>query len=274
MGFIKIDNEKCSRDGFCVNDCPLRLLALPADGGVPQTVPGAEALCIKCGHCLSVCPHAALTLNNTSPDNCVELKALSQPDFTQVKNMMQSRRSIRRFSKEPVNKEDLSEILSVAAYAPSGHNSQPVKWLVVYKKEEVRRLAGVVAEWMRDMISSNPAFAQMMLLDKIVAAWDAGQDMIMRDAPHAVIAYADKSIVTAPAACAIALSHFELAAHAKGAGAVWAGYFHVAATMFPAMQEALNLPSGHVCHGALMLGMPGVKYHRIPQRNEPSVIWR
>ena len=42
MSLIKVDSEKCSRDGICVEVCPLSLLSLDQEGR-PQMRPGAAA---------------------------------------------------------------------------------------------------------------------------------------------------------------------------------------------------------------------------------------
>jgi nitroreductase len=72
----------------------------------------------------------------------------------------------------------------------------------------------------------------------------------------------------------IALTYLELAAFGFGMGGCWAGYFNAAAQAYPKMIEALGLPEGHACMGAMMLGYSQVKYQRIPLRNEPKVSFR
>jgi hypothetical protein len=36
----------------------------------------------------------------------------------------------------------------------------------------------------------------------------------------------------------------------------------------------MDLPQGHKCFGAVMLGYPKYKYIRIPMRSVPIVTWR
>jgi nitroreductase len=74
--------------------------------------------------------------------------------------------------------------------------------------------------------------------------------------------------------CTIALSHLELAATGLTLGACWAGYFNAAARNYPPMREALNLPKGHICQGAMLLGFPKYPYYRIPERKAPVITWR
>jgi hypothetical protein len=47
-----------------------------------------------------------------------------------------------------------------------------------------------------------------------------------------------------------------------------------AASSSPALINALALPGGHKCFGAMIVGYPKHEFKRIPLRNEPSIIWR
>ena len=37
---------------------------------------------------------------------------------------------------------------------------------------------------------------------------------------------------------------------------------------------ALALPAGHQCFGAMMVGYPQHRYHRLPTRKTPNITWR
>jgi nitroreductase len=50
---------------FCIEECPFFLLRADADG-IPEMIPGAEAVCLKCGHCLAICPNGAIALELTA----------------------------------------------------------------------------------------------------------------------------------------------------------------------------------------------------------------
>jgi nitroreductase len=185
-----------------------------------------------------------------------------------------SRRSIRQYKEKPVEQEKIQKLLEIAAYAPSGHNAQPARWLVIRNKEEVRRLAGLVIDWMRKVIVAQPALAKDLLLEHVVAAWEQGKDQVLRSAPHLIVGYAPKEERRAPAAIVSAIAYIELAAPAFGLGTCWAGYFSGACQVYEPLQKALALPAGQAVYGALMLGYPKVKYHRIPLRKPLDVIWR
>jgi nitroreductase len=113
-----------------------------------------------------------------------------------------------------------------------------------------------------------------MRMDRVVAAWERGQDRVLRGAPHLIVAHGPKALPSAQSACIIALTYLELAATALGLGACWAGYFNAAASFYGPMMEVLNLPEGHQSFGAMMVGHRKYDYHRLPLRNEARVVWR
>ncbi len=274
MSLIHVNSDTCNRDGICVAECPMKILVLKDRESVPEPVRGAEALCIDCGHCVAVCPTGALSHRSMSPDQCppVRKEWLLSPE--QAEYFLRSRRSIRTYRKKPVDREILRRLISMAAYAPSGHNLQPVRWQVVYETDELRRLTGMVADWMRYLIKEQPDFAREMHMDMVVAGYELGMDVICRGAPHLVIAHAPASDLTAQASCTIALTYLELAALPLGLGACWAGFFHAAAGFWPPLQKALGLPEGHTCMGAMMVGYPKYTYHRLPLRKAPKITWK
>ena len=70
------------------------------------------------------------------------------------------------------------------------------------------------------------------------------------------------------------MTTFELLAITEGLGSCWAGFFFRAASHWPPLQEALELPAGNTITGAMMTGYPKHPYQRIPLRNEARITWR
>ena len=273
MDFIQVDEDKCAQDGICALVCPGGLIEFEK-GQFPVPVPEAEEVCIACGHCVAACPTGSLSHRSMRAEDCPPVRKDLFLSPEQCEHFLRSRRSIRAYRKKPVPREEISRLIETARYAPSGHNSQCAEWLVLSDRDELHRLSEVVAEWMRWMIKKIPEIAQLMHMDRVVARWEAGKDVILRDAPTVIVAHAEQDNRMAPATCTIALAYLELAATSMGLGCCWAGYFMAAATGFPPMIEALPLPQGHQCFGAMMVGYPKVAYHRLPMRNAPSITWR
>jgi nitroreductase len=192
----------------------------------------------------------------------------------QTEHFLRSRRSIRTYKKRAVEQARLERLIRLARYAPSGRNTQGVEWLVLGQASEIRRIAEYVAGWMRWTLDNHPETAAAMHLDKTLANWERGVDIIFRGAPAVIVAHAQEGNFSAPTSCTIALTYLELAATGLGLGGCWAGYFMKAANQYPPLFQALALPEGHRCHGAMMVGYPKLQYHRLPLRNAPAITWR
>lgn len=268
-----IDPEKCNKDGICVAECPVKIIFQADKNSIPNPVKGADAMCIRCGHCVAVCPAAAFTHREISPDDCMEVKKEQVPDTEQAAHFLRYRRSIRTYRKKPVDRESIENLIRLASHAPSGHNTQPVFWKVIYDTEKVPEITAMVADWLRYMVKNHPEIAGPMHMEMVAAAYDMGVDVILRGAPHLVLAHGDKNLSPAQNACVIAMTYLELAAPAFGLGTCWAGFFNAAAMYWPPLMEALGLPENHVVYASAMLGYPKFRYHRMPPRKPARITW-
>lgn len=274
MALFSIDQEKCKRDGICAAACPAGLIEMKDKESFPEPIAGAEEFCVNCGHCVAVCPQGALSLETMKAEDCPPVRKDLLPGPEGIEHFLRYRRSIRRYGDKPMGRDLLARLIDIARFAPSGHNLQPVHWLVFENKEELNRLAGIVVSWMRMMIENQPEIAGPFHFDRVVKAWERGEDRILRGAPALIVAHGDAVVSTAQTSCIIALTYLELAAASLGLGTCWAGYFNAAATFYPPMMEALDLPERHQSFGAMMVGNPKYAYHRLPLRNDPRIQWR
>jgi nitroreductase len=192
----------------------------------------------------------------------------------QAEQFIRSRRSIRNFKDESVERSKLEKLVAIACFAPSAKNSQPWHWTVVESMTTVRRMAAMVVDWMRSVIKQFPEQAELRGLPRVVSAWDAGEERICRGAPHVVVVHGDKNYGFGAEDGALALSYLELYAPMLGLGTCWGGYFYSAVNAYPPLFEALRLPAGHRAFGAVMVGYPRLSYKRLPLRKEPRIIWR
>jgi len=274
LSLFIVDPDKCKRDGICVSDCPAQIIELKDQRSFPALIPGGAELCINCGHCVAVCPHGAMSLKTMASEQCSPLDKAMLPTQQQVDHFLRSRRSVRVYKDKPVDREILASLIDLARYAPSGHNSQPVHWLVIQERAEMKRFAGIVVDWMRLMVANNSPIAQAFHFERPIEAWENGIDRILRGAPHLVVAHGPSALPASQPACIIALTYLELAANSFGLGGCWAGYFNTAANFHKPLQDALSLPEGHQCFGAMMVGYPRNRYHRLPLRNQAKIEWR
>jgi len=271
MDLFTVDREKCNNDGICAEECPAKIIKMTERG--PEAVAGAGEICIQCGHCVGVCPEAALSLNFLSPDQCMPIQKELELDEIRAEHFLRSRRAIRSYRKKPVPAETIEKALAIASSAPTGSNRQPVKWLVVNKKEDVKAIGQHVIDWMAHMIKTQPETAAMLNMEVLVDQWNQDRDRICRGAPQLVFAHASQEFGSAPADCHTAIAYLELALPSFGAGSCWAGYVNYAANQWPPLVKKLNLPENHRANGAVMLGYPKYRYHRAPMRNRPDITY-
>jgi nitroreductase len=144
---------------------------------------------------------------------------------------IQTRRSIRRYTSQPVDDETMEQILRAAMMAPSARNQQPWHFVVLRDAETLRKIP-----------ESCPN-----------AAMVAG-------APAAVLVCADEKLEQTPGYlpqdCAAAVQNMLLAAHAMGLGAVWCG-IHPRPKREAALRELCGLPEHVLPHSLVVLGHPG-----------------
>lgn len=271
---FEIDEKKCRRDGICAGACPLGLIRMPAEGGVPQPLKGAARLCINCGHCLAICPTGALALAAMPLADCPSARRELLPNLEQLSHLVRARRSVRLYRATPVEREILAGLLEVASHAPTARNSQQLGWLVVHDPAEVRRLAGLAIDWMRHLVESGSPLATSYGMARMVKAWEEGNDPVLRGAPVLLLVHAPTAYRVGRVDATIALATLELAAFTIGLGTCWAGLLDTAAASWPPLQAALDLGEGRGLCGAMIIGYPKHCYQRLPARLAPQVAWR
>jgi nitroreductase/NAD-dependent dihydropyrimidine dehydrogenase PreA subunit len=269
---IIVDDAKCGRDGICVEVCPLGLLMLGPDGK-PQMRPAVDSACIGCGHCVAACPKGALDNPGNPLSQNGEIPDQFSLNPSQAAVFLRSRRSIRRYRDEPVPGTIMRELLEIARFAPSGHNSQGIAYLVVEGTENLKAVRDIVVEWMREVVRISPGVARQYHMPAIIRVHEAGEDRILRGAPHLIVAHAPTNLLAAPVSTVLCLEYVELYAPAFGIGTCWAGYTQICARQSPALSQFLKVPPKRSITGILMVGYPKYKYHRLPARNPLDVAW-
>lgn len=273
MTLFRIDEAICIGDGLCARVCPAGLIAA-ADGG-PPAICGEAHRCTLCGHCVAVCPTGAFSLEGMPARDCPPVREDLFIDEARMVQRIRSRRSIRHFTSAQPKRELLERLLDAARFAPSGHNYQPVEFLVVEGRSAVQRVSARVVDWMRHAVARR-------LVDKpmrdryrsVIASHESGRDRVLRNAPVLIVAHAPRKLYASRPACLIALTYAELAAPSFGLGVCWMGYFMLAAEKYPPLQAALDIPTEHAPFGALIAGEPLHAFQRLPRRKPLRITWQ
>ncbi|MGO0061901.1 nitroreductase family protein [Brevibacillus fluminis] len=61
-------------------------------------------------------------------------------DFLALKEIIHGRRSIRKFTEQPVTREDIEDIIDCARYAPSDTNSQTWEFIVITNRDKIKEI--------------------------------------------------------------------------------------------------------------------------------------
>ncbi len=59
----------------------------------------------------------------------------------EVSEAIKKRRSVRSYKKNPIPEEDLNKVLEAARFAPSAHNAQDWKFVVIKDKKTIKEIA-------------------------------------------------------------------------------------------------------------------------------------
>ena len=79
--------------------------------------------------------------------------SLAEPDF---RSLIRGRRSVRRYAERAVPEEVVWQLLEAAHWAPSAHNRQPWRFVLVEQPATRRRLAEAMAEqWQADLLADG-----------------------------------------------------------------------------------------------------------------------
>jgi len=274
MTTIAIDSSKCSGCTLCMTLCPYCIIEMKEGESIASVNPNGVQFCSKCGHCASICPEGAITVDFEGAGSIPDYVADSNPTFAQLSRLIAMRRSVRSYKKEPVPRETLEKILDIIRYAPTGMNGQSVRWLIISNPKEVQNLVAGVIEWARQLVKSGAEHPLMPILPMIINAWDHWEDHICHGAPHLVIAYAHKDNPVGFIDATIALTHLDIVAPTLDLGTCWAGIVQIACLSSPDLMASLGLPPDHVSIYGMMIGYPKYKFHQIPKRNALQVIWK
>lgn len=192
-------------------------------------------------------------------------------ESTGLLEFLRSRRSVRRFLPESIDPQLLERILETATWAPSAHNRQPWRFVVLTSVKAKALLAEkMAADFRRDLLSDGLSSQEA---DNLVGR---SRNRIM-EAPVVVLLCLDMAVgdtypdperrqaeyIMGVQGVALSAGTLLLAAHAEGLGGVW-----VCSPLFAkeTVKQALDLPGSWEPQGMLLLGYPAVIPEPRPRR--------
>jgi F420 biosynthesis protein FbiB-like protein len=178
-----------------------------------------------------------------------------------METVIRTRRSIRRFSPEPVTREEIEGLLLDACTAPAPHHTRPWRFAVLFDHAPKDRLAQAMGDaWQADMtadgvdpavqerliarsygrVTAAPVIIVASLVDEGLRSWPDGR---RRAAEWAMAQHS----------MGCALENLMLSAHLRGLASYW-----ISAPLFcpEAVRAALDLPAAWQPQALVAVGRP------------------
>jgi coenzyme F420-0:L-glutamate ligase/coenzyme F420-1:gamma-L-glutamate ligase len=196
-----------------------------------------------------------------------------------VYDLIHTRRSIRRFEPRSVPQDVLLRLLEAAIWAPSAHNRQPWRFVVLPGDAAKRRLADAMAARLEadlradgvpeDAIAADTGRSRHRLTGAGALILVCLSMVDMDDYPDARRQSFERTM--AVQGVAMAAQNLLLAAHAEGLGAVW-----MCAPLFcqDTVRAALDLPPDFEPQGVIALGYPAEDREKGREPLETRVVFR
>ena len=267
---FKINDKKCVKCKQCVKDCLLNIISFGKK--LPYIPEAKKNACIKCLHCLAVCPTGALSILNINPAKSIFLK-YNLPEYEKLENLVKGRRSIRQYKDENIDIEQINRLLTAALHAPTAINNMKVLFTVIDDKEVMNKYRNEIYNGIQKAVDKEELSPEMEFFSGIANKWlKEKNDIIFRNAPHMLIASAPKECSSPEVNAVIALSYFDLLAPAMGLGTLWCGMAARAIEkIVPTMLTKLGIPKDHKIGYVMVFGKPSVKYYRTVQREPVNI---
>jgi nitroreductase len=159
------------------------------------------------------------------------------------------RRSIRKFTDQPLDEATLTLLLQAGMAAPSAVNSQPWEFIVITEPEVLARVRGKLP-----FAHHNAPAAIIVLGSPERANNTAGRMFWEQD-------------------CSAAMENMLIAAVGLGLGAVWVG-IHPVKPFVQAVRQVLDIPEKVTPLGMMHVGHPAEEKPARTQYDEHKVYWQ
>ena len=194
-------------------------------------------------------------------------------------SLIRGRRSIRRYQPAPISPGVLARILEAGTWAPSAHNRQPWRFVVLTEAAEREDLAKTMGDLLRASRTADGddtadvegdvarSYARIAGAPVAIVAFLTMEDMDTYPDPKR--SHAEE--LMAVQGVAMAVQNILISAHAEGLGACW-----MCAPLFcqDEVGAALGVPSHWRAQALLTLGLPASKGKPPVRRPVDEVLFR
>lgn len=196
-----------------------------------------------------------------------------------IEKYLRERRSIRRFLPRQIPSETLLQLIDAARWAPSAHNRQPWRFVIIKKGRNRGQLADTMGSRLRMDLTADGLSAEQIEADcarsrkRIVSA--PALVLLCLTMTEMDVYPDDKrsqaEYLMAVQSVAMAGQNLMLAAHGAGLVSCW-----LCAPLFcpETVQSCLDLPANWQAQGLIALGYAAEERTKARRPTEESIIWR
>lgn len=181
-------------------------------------------------------------------------------------DVIYTRRSVRKYTDKPVEREQIVKLIDAAIQAPSAMNSQPWAFAVLQDGNALKEL------------SDRSKLCLLAMLDKLPAL--QGYKAAL-ESPDFNIFYGTTTLVAicakpnmspnAGTDCALAAQNLMLVAREMGLGTCWIGFASLYLNTAEGKRE-LNIPEDYTVVAPLIVGYPEVDFIAM-ERTPPEIVF-
>lgn len=174
-------------------------------------------------------------------------------------NNIKERRSIRKYKNKKIPEKLIKEIIESGRYAPSSHNSQPWRFIVITNKNKINKLSEYIKNWFKKRLKLGylVGFFNKKIKNELEAAKKrlVKEDLFFYNAPLLILICAKpKRFVEVDCACAA--QNMMLAARSLGIGSCWIGFADLVINKNRRLMTSLGIPEDHKIIAHLIFGYP------------------
>lgn len=279
MRTIRIDNNLCKRCGKCAIVCPSNIFCKTESG---MAITENTMRCIECGHCVDVCTGNAILHESFPPERIQEVNRELLPSPESLMELMQSRRSNRTLTDQPITEQELQMILEAARCAPTAENSRKVKLYTISQQEDLQKVEDKVLGFFTGLakLLCQPAikfclkpflgdlYARVPELMEMDEKAKMGERPCTCNAKILLVLTAPKNYDFGFQDCNLAYQNASLMAEALGISQIYMGFVWTALKMMGTRRAAklLNIPSNEKVYAMMAIGKPAFYYTRFTRK--------
>lgn len=246
---VSVDKDKCIGCGLCASDCVGSIIKI-VDGKANVKDNG----CIACGHCEAICPVNAIVLDGFEEES-VEYNEQTRLNPETLLQAIKTRRTIRNFTDQKVDQEIIDKIIEAGRLAPTGVNAQNTSFIILGSKQ--RELEDIALGAFRKLIKIGKVFVPFL------KGFNLDDNFFFKKAPLVILVCGDS------VNGGLAAENMAFMVEAYGLGVLFSGFFTTVANKIGKIKKILGNDKKVVT--TLVIGYPGVKYHRTVKR-EPAKV--